>query len=170
MEPIVYHEIATDSLEQVLKNGIKRAKQSDKSKESAIQKTDKFLDTHRTPAIVAAGVSRAETIYGYMATDGEAVNITNGKQISIPTLKANRSKRLVKLAVDPSRCYVSDLDLYDTIKRALELDEQDSTREHLAQQYWTKIIRLSDYEPGTIRRPEVMIAYDVLPANIKPLN
>jgi hypothetical protein len=170
MEPIVYHEIAANSLEQVLKNGIKRTEQGGKSKQHAIQKTDNFLDTHRTPAMVTANISRSGTIYGYMVTDDQVVNITTGQQVSIPTLKANRSKQLVKVTIDPTRCYVSDLDLYDTLKRALELDEQDSTREHLAEQYWIKITRLSDYKPGTIKRPEIMITYDVPPTAIEPLD
>jgi hypothetical protein len=73
---------------------------------------------------------------------------------------------LLRITADPTKCYVSDLDLYDTVKRAMELQEQDTTLENLAEKYWQKIVSLDEFEVGMIERPEVMITYDISPENI----
>lgn len=167
MKQTVYHEINPASLDKILQEGIERTSEGIKSKDKAIQKVNRFLDSHRPPGAVKAKLSRQDNLYGYLTDGDQLVDITDGKNTDIAFFKAKDNQRLVKIAVDPTKCYVADLDLYDTIKRALELDEQDSTRENLATQYWAKLIRLSDYNRKTIRRPEVMITYDVPPNDIQ---
>jgi hypothetical protein len=166
MKVIVYHEVDPDSLHNILNKGIKCASEGEKTKDKRIQKTDMFLDTHRPDSMVRAGVSRSNNLYGYPSMDNRIVDITNGEALTLSKFLNKNHRTLVKLQVEPSRCFVSDLDLYDTIKRALELDEQDSTREHLAEQYWHKLVPLNEFETGSIKRPEVVITYDIEPADI----
>lgn len=170
MQATIYHEIDPSSLEKILREGIKRTSQGDKSKDKAIQKLDLFLDTHRPQTIAGTNLSRSNNIYGYVSSGEKLIDITDGEQLSLGKFRTKSHKTIVHLTVDPARCYVSDLDLYDTLKRAMELNEQDSTRESLAVQYWNKLVPLEKFAFGTIRRPEVMVTYDILPANIEVID
>lgn len=163
MNTVAYHEINPDTLTETMTQGILRTSQGDKSKDRAIQKTDAFLDTHCPVRITALKLSRSNNLYGYLGDETTLVDISTGERISLAAFSTKSKKSILRLAVDPIRCYVSDLDLYDTIERALELNEQDSTRETLAKHYWNKLIRLDKYEPGSIKRPELMITYDLPP-------
>lgn len=167
MDAVIYHEISQSSLQEILREGIKRASQGDKSKDSAIQKLDLFLDTHQPPHLAGTGLSRRNNIYGYLGDGRKIIDIIDGERVTIDKFQAKSHKRIVCLSVDPAKCYISDLDLYDTLKRAMELNEQASTRENLATQYWHKLIPLNTFEPTMIRRPEVMITHDVAPDCIR---
>jgi len=166
MKVTVYHEIDANSLQTILKEGIKCASEGEKTKEKMIQKADAFLDTHRPEYAQKAGLSRSNNLYAYLSETNKIIDIADGEPLHLKKFLDRNNKTLVDLRVDPARCYVSDLDLYDTVKRSLELDEQNSTREHLAQQYWQKLIPLDAFENGVISRPEIMITYDIDPADI----
>ena len=166
MTTFLYHELAPDSLDKVLTEGIKRSEQGQKTDREK-QKVDTFLDTHLPEWAKSQGVCRANVIYGFLPVeDNKVIDIKDGRTISLEEFKAHSNQVLVRVKVDASACFVSDLDLYNTIARALELDEQDSTREHLADRYWERVIPLTDYEPGTITRPEVLIASEIEPKAI----
>ncbi len=74
--------------------------------------------------------------------------------------------RLIALDIDPVRCFVSHLDTYDVVQEAMKKDENESRLQDLAMSYWRKLIRLDRYD-ASIRRPEVMITYDVPPSAIE---
>lgn len=169
MGVVVYHEIEPATLKQVLEEGVKRTVHSEKSEEHLVKQTNEFLDTHRTETALHARLSRFANTYAYLGNHEKLVDIVNGTSSQVLEFIRRTGKTLVRMKVDPTQCYVADLDLYDTLKRAMELGEQDSTREHLAATFWEKLVRLDMFSPDLIRRPEVMVTYDVSPKSIEPI-
>lgn len=163
---VVYHEIEPPSLHEILDIGIKRTTHGSHSVDSSILVADKYLDSHRPDSIKHRRISRANNIYAFLGNEKQIISIKDGGRVSTLRYSQRGKQLLVRLEVDPKKCFVSDLDLYDTLRRALELKEQDSTLENLAYKYWDKIIRLDEYIDDTIARPEVMITYNVPPENI----
>lgn len=167
MGVVVYHEIDPTLLNQVLHEGVKRTVHSEKSEEHLVKQTNEFLDTHRDENALRARLSRFTNTYAYLGNHEKLIDIVSGASSKVTQFVKKTGKTLVRMNVDPSQCYVADLDLYDTLKRAMELGEQDSTREHLAAVFWERLVRLDMFSPDLIRRPEVMVTYDVSPKSIE---
>lgn len=167
---IVYHEVNPSSLESVLRNGLKRTSRGEKGDDPTIAKTDKLLDQSRPEHLGRAGVSRDGNLYGYI-TDGDAViDITDGKMQSIKEFIQSGGQAALRIMVDPERCYVSDLDAYDAVVHAVTHNADDEQLAELAKKYWDAVTPLKDFRIGTVRRPEVMITYDVAASKIKVLS
>jgi hypothetical protein len=166
MKVTLFHEIDPTSKDKVLNEGIKRKANGGKNN-SEKKKVDTFLDTHLPDWAKEKEVCRGNVLYAFLERDGHVVDITDGEPMPVSQFMDKSQDALLKITVDSGKCYVSDLDLYDTLMRAMQLDEQDSTREHLADRYWERVIPLEKYELGTIRRPEVMVATDVEPGDIE---
>lgn len=166
MKVTLFHEINPSATDKVLTEGIKR-KVSGEKDDSEKKKVDTFLDTHLPDWAKEKEVCRGNALFAYLERDGKVIDITDGEPVPVGRFMAKSDEALLKITVDSDRCYVSDLDLYDTLMRAMQLDEQDSTREHLADRYWERIVPLAEYEPGTIKRPEVLVAADIEPSGIE---
>lgn len=69
------------------------------------------------------------------------------------------------LDIDPERCFVSNLDTFDKVKDTLT-SGNTKTAEQLAATYWQSLVPLTRYQWQQIRRPEVMIPYDITPEHI----
>lgn len=165
----VYHEIRPETLESALKNGLVCTSRGDKGDDTAIVNTDKFLDNHLPRALAQQGVSRDNNLYAYVHTDGAVIDITNGAHVPIDTFVASSKQQVLELDIDPERCFVSDLDSYDALKSAFEHPTDQPKLELLAKSYWNKVTPLSQFNPSSIRRPEIMITYDVAPGRITAL-
>lgn len=163
---IVYHEIEFESLESALAKGLKRSSRGEKGDTSDIIKTDCFLDEQRPKGLSKAGVSRDDNLYAFMATDGKVISITDGSAVDINTFVKNSSKALLELSVPPQHCYVSDLNAYDAVKKAVENKADEATLRILAKRYWEALQPMKTFKTGSIRRPEVMITKDIPPKNI----
>lgn len=166
MKVVLYHEVSLESVDVILKEGIKR-QSSGVKRDAEIEKVDTFLDTHLPDYLKDKKLSRRSVTYAFLVHDDKIVDISSGELVPVEGFRRDDGMALLKLTVDGADCYVSDLDMYDTLKRAMELDEQDSTREHLADQYWKRVVHLEEFEFGKIRRPEVMINADIDPHSIK---
>lgn len=166
MNTILYHEAKPESVDSILKEGIK-SQAGGAKRDAQIEKIDTFLDTHRPDDIKSLGLNRRDVTYAFLGQDGNIIDIATGELVPVEEFRKGNGMSLFRLTVDVKDCYVSNLDLYDTLKRAMVLDEQDSTREHLADQYWKRIVPLEKFEVGTIARPEVMINADINPGNIE---
>lgn len=165
----VYHEIQPDALEAALINGLIRASRGDKGADKAIIKTDQFLDAHCPRRLKDQAVSRDDNLYAYAHVDGSVIDITDGRHVPIGQFVAASSQRVLELDVDPEKCFVSDLDTYDALKAAIEAHRDQSVLDRLAKSYWNKVVKLSGFDPAVIRRPEIMITYDVQPDSIRTI-
>ena len=166
MNTVLYHEAAPESVDGILENGIQRHASGVK-RDTQIEKIDTFLDTHIPEHLQAVGLNRRDVTYAFIEHDGKIIDIATGRLVPLEEFRRGNGMRLLRLTVDTKNCYVSDLDLYDTLKRAMELDEQDSTREHLADRYWKRIVPIEEFRVGSIARPEVMITADVDPKSVE---
>ncbi|MDB5176966.1 MAG: hypothetical protein JWN75_634 [Candidatus Saccharibacteria bacterium] len=164
MNAVIYHEVDPKIVDSVLQNGLKTENDGAKT-DSQIKKIDQFLDTH-LPDDSPAGLNRQNVIYGYVSADDKILDIKSSDMIAINDFVDKSDAVLLRIEVDAAKCYVSDLDMYDTIKRAMELKEQDSTLEDLATKYWQRVVTFDTFELGTINRPEVMVPYDIPPTDI----
>lgn len=157
----VFHQVDPSTLSAVLTHGLKRFSRGEKGADGLIMKTDAFLD-ERCPKIVKEqGVSRDNNIYAYLTDKESIIDITDGSQIPIKTFIAQSTQAVLRLDINPARCFVSDLDTYDALKAALEARGDPSKAEQLAESYWNKLTPLTNFEIGSIRRPEIMITYDI---------
>lgn len=166
MKITVYHEVDPSSREEILDQGIDRESEGQKM-DTEKRKVDEYLDTHLPLELDALDISRDSVVYAYMAHEGNIIDISDGEFIPIDEFNDRSEQTLLKLTVESKDCYVSDLDLYDTLMRAMELGEQDGKLQYLAFHYWESIVPYDKYEMGSIRRPEVMIANDIRPGAVE---
>lgn len=163
----LYHEVAKDSVEKILADGLKRTSRGDKGDQTDIIQTDAYLDDHRPAALRKQGVSRDDNLYAFIGTDDVLIDITNGATVSRADYPKEGSV-LLRITVDEAACYVSDLDRYDAVKAAIA-NHETATLAELADAYWTSLTPLRHFEIGDILRPEVMITTDVPPQQIMPV-
>ena len=164
----LYHELSPEALRNALADGLKRTSRGDKGQDEAIKKTDTYLDRRRPDALRKHGVSRDDNIYAYLGTDRTMIDIRDGRTIPLAE-HPDPDSRLVMLSVDPSDCFVSDLDRYDTLRQAIT-DKKPVDLKALAADYWQHVIPLPDYQPGSVRRPEIMVTRDLPPASLTPID
>lgn len=167
---VIYHQVAAGTVADLKAQGIKKGDRGTKGQDKAIIRTDKLLDAHRPERILRAGVSRCAAIYCYLGTETEVIDITDGSVVPVAKLKVKPGQALLRLTVDAPRCWVSDLDAFDSLKQAITKHQTEDQLLQLAQNYWQTLVRLDAYQAGSIRRPEVMITYDLKPQEFVVLN
>lgn len=176
---IIYHEVKPKLLKSVLQHGLDRTSRGEKGDDQLVVKTDKFLDEKRPSHIKHTGLSRNNNLYGYMSIDDKIIDIYSETD-SHPHLRTlndfMKSERhhsvILQLTIDPKKCYISDLDLYDKVKKAIGRGEPSSYLDNLAVTYWSDIKPLSKHFAlsDLPKRPEVMVTYDVTPEHIEILS
>lgn len=160
----IYHEVAANSLDQVLAQGIKRSTHGGKS-DSLILKVDEYLDTFVPAHLRSKGISRKTCVYGYIGDGKEITDIKTGRQKPLSYFISKKGVVLLALEVPEAGCYVSNLDMYDGIKSLMERDQAPPPS--MASAYWNTLLPLPDFTVDKITRPEVMIPYDIPPKNIR---
>jgi hypothetical protein len=161
MATYIYHQLTNKAWELAKVKGLLRSARGDKGQDEQIIKTDKFLDTHIPQALQNEGVGRCNNIYGYIGSKNELVDIQSGDLRPVTQIAAQHSHVLLRLEVELRHCWVSDLDLYDAVKRARNID-----RKKAAVHYWNALQPLANYK-NTMRRPEVMITIDIPPSHLQ---
>ncbi len=157
----VYHEADPSSAESILETGLKRTSRGAKGDDSAIARTDQLLDEHMPSELKDNNVSRDDNLYAYIADGDKIVDITDGQLVELSDFISRSKQAIFRLTVTPERCYVSDLDLYDRIKEAVENKTADDQVRNLVHNYWQALIQLDAFAIGEIKRPEVMVTYDI---------
>lgn len=163
---IAYHEINPESLDDALKHGLKCTSRGDKGDDEDIIKTDAFLDKCRPSTLKEANVSRDNNLYAYLSVNNKILDITDGKLIEIEDFISNSDQATLRIKIDPTRCFVSDLDRYDEMKKHIAKSEDLDELRPLAEQYWAQLQPLNQYKLSSISRPELMITYDISPEEI----
>lgn len=164
---ILYHEADPKKADSILEDGLKRTSRGEKGDDSAIIRTDKFLDDLRPDNLIKAGVSRDDNLYMYLSHKDKIVDIETGEAVELTEFMNQAEGAVLKVEADARRCFVSDLDIYDKIKKAIENKDY---AEATAKKYWSTLVPLDNYKPGQIKRPEVMITYDIPPEAIEIVN
>lgn len=160
----LYHEATNDSVKEILAHGLKRTSRGEKGDASDIIKTDQYLDERRPGTLRQKGLSRDDNIYAFIGTESSLIDITNGATISLKEYPRQDSA-LLRLSIDESACYISDLDRYDAIKAAIS-NHETATLEELATAYWASVTPLHQFSLGDVSRPEVMITQDIEPRHL----
>lgn len=166
----VYHETTLNTVGSMLANGIKKSETGSKSDEKAIIKTDALLDEYRPHHLKEAGVSRQDNIYCYLRTGDSIVEIINGDHVALRDFVTHSDQAVLEIEVDPNRCYVSDLDTYDALKNTINSGKDKKRINELATSYWHKVVKLSDFKANQLRRPEIMVTYDIEPSSLRQLH
>jgi len=167
---IAYHEVLPDTVNTVLAQGLKRTSRGAKGDDAFIIKADRYLDGNRPHDLKVSGVSRDNNIYAYVSLNNRIVDIADGTFLPLEEFIARSTHCVLQLDLDPRRCFVSDLDTYDAIKQAIQEDKEQDILERLARSYWDKLIRLINFKEGSIRRPEIMVTYDITPDKLNRLS
>jgi hypothetical protein len=166
---IVYHEASPESLPHILRDGLKRADSGPKT-DKLVQRADELLDDCIPGEVARHKVCRQHSLYAYAQEAGKIVDIKDGSRIPIEDFAAQSSMTILVLEVDPTSCYVSDLDAYDAFVDAVRDEAADSQLQRLSDAYWDRISRLDTADFGQYRRPEIMVAYDVPATKISLVN
>lgn len=164
-----YHEVNPDALEATLTNGLKRDSRGDKGDDESIIKVDKLLDENCPEDLKGQGVSRQNNLYAYVQYDDHVISIDNGEPVPIDEFVSRSQQSVLRLQIDPKRCFVSDLDTYDAVKNALKQHVNQKIINELVKSYWDKLTPLPRYTHGTFSRPEIMVTYDVPAADVEYL-
>jgi hypothetical protein len=154
----IYHQLTDDAWKRARTEGLFRDTRGEKGDDEAVRRTDLFLDERLPRSLEASLVSRCRVIYGYLGDEENLLDIQTGDSCPVKRKAQESGRVLLRLEVDPSVCWVSDLDLYDTVKNT----SGSAEREHAAATYWRALQPLGRYD-GTIRRPEVMVTTDLSP-------
>jgi hypothetical protein len=163
---VLYHEVAPEAWTTVCHRGIRRADRGDKT-DQVTERADELLDERRPATIRDAGVSRRQVVYAYLSVDQDSlVDIDTGEVVTAHEYRAGRERCLVRIAADPSRCHVSDLDAYDRVVEAVQDGDDDAINEAV-REYWSLVVPLSSYQHGQYRRPEVLLGDDVTPTQMQ---
>lgn len=153
----------------MLKEGLKRTSRGEKGDDSLIIRVDALLDSCRPDELRQAGVSRDDNVYGYVADGDCLIDITDGRAVKLSNFINRSDQAVLRLHIEPERCYVSDLDAYDKVADAFGQGAGKELLRQLARRYWTSVRGLQYFGAGDIRRPEVMITYDIPPDAIEQL-
>lgn len=167
---IVYHEANLKAVDSILEKGLKCTSRGDKGDDSVIMQTDKLLDDCRPEKLKQAGISRDNNLYAFIADNNKVISIVDGGAVRIGEFVEKSDQAVFRLTVDPKKCYVSDLDLFDATREAVEKDKSPTTLNKHAARYWNALTPLSNFKINTIKRPEVMVTYDISPESIEFLN
>ena len=162
-EVILFHQIKKETLDKVRAEGVKRGFSGDK-RDDAIARADGFLTQYMPETLKSRGVDRKSNIFCYLKEGQDVIDIKTGKREQPSTINDGTDQVLLEISVDPSICFVGDLDLFDKIKRVLE-DNQKEQAKALADTYWSSVQSLIAYQ-GEFRRPEAMVVSDVAPSAI----
>lgn len=165
MQVVIHHEAREDSLEAILRDGIKRDDEGSKS-DDVIRRTDDCLQSRLPADLAARGVSRSSVVYGYLSADGKLVDIRTGHEVEANRFTEGREEVLLRITVDSTDCFVSDLDAYDAVKMCVDSGAAEALLSRLAERYWARVVPFDDYPAGRYRRPEVMVAKDIAPEAI----
>jgi hypothetical protein len=149
--------------------GLKCTSRGEKGADQDIIKTDALLDKHCPESLRAAGVSRDNNLYAYVTVNDKIINITDGAHLSLQDFVEKSRQQVLKLTIDPHRCFISDLDAYDGVVEAIKSHKSTESLKVLADEYWSRLIPLYKYRPSSITRPEIMITYDIDPKDIEQL-
>jgi hypothetical protein len=161
MHTVAFHEINKDNLELALKAGLKRTSRGDKGDNKEIIKTDKLLDDNRPAVLIQNNVSRDDNLYCYFYYKNKIVDITDGKLKDIHKISTSKSQVLLRVSVIPTRCYISNLDLYDEVLLCLKRGNAAKAKK-LADKYWHELTHLDKYDHSNgFIRPEIMVTYDI---------
>lgn len=161
---IAYHELTPKAVKSVLQEGLKRTSRGQKGDDSLIAKTDKLLDARRPTELRRADISRDDNLYAYVVHKNKVIDITDGSFVSCTEFIERSKQAVLELQVDPVKCLVSDLDIYDRLKKIVEYGENSDA---VIDIYWQALVPLINFVPGDIRRPEIMVPYNVVPSDIK---
>lgn len=159
----LYHEASRAAINSILSEGLKRTSRGEKGGDDAIIRTDKLIDECRTPAQTQLELSRDNNLYAYVGTDDFVVDIADGRHTELDRYSKSGTQVLLELDVDETKAFVSDLDIYDAIRRGVAEGMPLESLKEWAKKYWESMIRLDNYHLGAISRPEVMITYDIQP-------
>lgn len=162
-EVVLFHQIKKETFDKVRAEGVKRGFSGDK-RDDAIAQADEFLTQHMPETFKSRGVDRKANIFCYLKDGHDVIDIKTGKKEHPSTINDGADQVLLEISVDPSKCFVGDLDLFDKIKGVLE-DNQKEQAEALADTYWSRVQPLTVYR-GEFKRPEAMVVCDVAPSAI----
>lgn len=165
----VYHEANPKAVDSILREGLQCTSRGDKGDDQNIIKADYCLDSNIPGKLKALGVSRDNNLYAFVNIGDRIISITNGQEMPIQQFLQQSNQAVFCLEVDPGRCFVSDLDIYDQIRQAIKAQSPKEQLAELSAAYWQKLTPLSQFKPGQILRPEIMITYDLPPDCIKLL-
>lgn len=98
-----------------------------------------------------------------MPAGDKVIDIRSG-EAKLPQDISSDEQTLLKVSLDASRCFVSDLDIYDEIKALLAAGHKEPAKQ-LAALYWQSVQPLKTYDHST-RRPEIIVTYDIKPEDI----
>lgn len=167
---IAYHEANPDTVSSILQKGLQKTSRGDLSNHAIRAQTDRLLDDNRPEALRLAGLSRDNNVYAFLYMDGTLTGIDKGEPLTVEEYVRNTDQAVFCLTIDPTRTYVSDLDAYDSVAKLLQTGADEQTIAAAARRYWSTIIQLSSYEAGQIKRPELMITYDIPPGYLTCIN
>lgn len=165
---IAYHEVSPEHIDRILQEGLKRTSRGDKGDDENIIATDNYLDKMCPKILKDQGVSRDNNIYAYVVMGDKVLRITDGKLVNAAAFVAQSKQKVLELSIDPKHCFVSNLDMYDKAKNAIQYKQP--TLQALAQEYWEQLRPIDEYTVDDFSRAELMITYDISSTDIRVLN
>lgn len=138
------HALDPTQLDQVLQEGLHVGEKGDYSQSNRIQETDNFLDAQCPLGLHAKGLSRSGCLYLYYAIGHQIHDIHEGRTYDIDDWLAGQTQAILAAEINISAAYISDLDSYDAVSKAITSNRKPHKQERLAKEYWRHILPLQD--------------------------
>lgn len=167
---IVYHQADSHLVPLILRQGLQLVQGEGKGDDPAIAQTDEYLDARRPEYIRQAGVNRRQNIYAYLGDERHVIRITDGAEVTLGRFITESWQVVLRLTPPLEHCYISDLDAFDKLKRALQEETCQSECGRLAADYWRRVTPAVLYVDGSIARPEVLVTRPIPPEHIARVN
>jgi hypothetical protein len=162
----VYHLTSADNLDTLQREGLRYGSQGARSREDHAAKTNKLLDGICPARLWELHVSRQGCIYAFAELEGKILDIAEGKAYPPADFPVDDGSVLLRLAIAPETAFVSDLDAYDSVARAIETDQPITALRTLADTYWQRIITLPELITCYRLTEDGLQAIDTVPASL----
>jgi hypothetical protein len=164
-----YHSIQEEALARCLEIGLKYGEAGARSQEPHIQQTNDYLDRRIPSDLKSLRLYRQQCLYMYADIDGFVLDIQSGELTPWQEWDAGEGFCKLRVMLDEKACYVSDLEAYDELVRAVQQNAGAEALEHLAAQYWRRVIPFTGVSPLGYKRIEIMVTQDIRPHHITVL-
>jgi hypothetical protein len=149
----LFHLIQQDALAKTLRSGLKHGSKGALSHNKQVAAANSYLDNLRPASLKAKGLSRANCLYLYYARGETVHDIEDGAgRPARQWATKHADMAALRVEVDPARAYVSDLDAFDAVLRAIAAKKSPAICQKLAEHYWQRVLVLQDFLQQYARR------------------
>ncbi|HUS26730.1 MAG TPA: hypothetical protein VMY99_05280 [Nevskiaceae bacterium] len=165
---VLFHTLSPESVKAVLRDGLRYGSQGALSQDEDIAKANDYLDSVRPARVSALGLSRNKCLYMYLAMNGMVHDISHGKVLPMRQWTAAERRVVLAVEVNAAVAYLSDLEAYDALARALAAPAPQATCRRLAALYWRTVLPMPEVVQYYLLQEDGLVLRQNAPGHLPP--